>query len=293
MNRALRTLWLLLGAALCGCMGPAPARRPALAEGSIAPLNERQFDAFANRLAAQLPGVLRRAGGRTPITLGLPQVDAASVESAETAQRFAQRLADGLNDRLAGAVVFRRNGAPDGPAATLTFSASEDGRARQIRFVLRDARAGGVLLDERVDYAAASPRRGDTAPRAAPVRLRIDLDEREITERLLPNLEAYRGQSLPGPRGTVCLVDEDLRARYWLLAIRAGQIEGERLRVELDIRSRQRERTARLRIIFLNEQGEPVEIAAPKSVRLVPYEHRTVALTSSSAASRYLCLFGD
>ena len=117
--------------AVAGCstlllIGCACTSRTLVADAaSIEPLDEAGFDAFATRLAGQISAMLDRHGYWPPAAISLPLVEPAEAELDGLARAFARRLAEGLNDRLQRAAIFRPAG-PEPPDLRSTLRLEPD-----------------------------------------------------------------------------------------------------------------------------------------------------------------------
>lgn len=123
--------------------------------------------------------------------------------------------------------------------------------------------------------------------------LEIDYDEVGFAEHVRRNLPGAR-QVLRGRSGMVVFVDMASANRFVLQSQRAGRTQNGRLRVELDLRARDREREANIRVAFLDDLGQQVEVTPVLqldiSARLL--ESLSVSSIDPRAAS-YLCLIEE
>lgn len=141
----------------------------------------------------------------------------------------------------------------------------------------------------------AEPRR--STEHDAPVRkerIRIDRDEGGLAEFLQQQIPLHRERVIPGVEGSVIFVDDAAWRRFRLLAQRSLRLADGRLRVEVDVRSRDRRRNARLRVAFLDEQGRQTEVSPIIPERFMGDYTRTVLFASAGTRSTgYLILFAD
>ena len=291
----MRLTALLLPVSLfVGCVssgGARPAEVPA-----VAPLSEPEFDRFATRLSEQVIGALEGGEYSFPATVAPPVVTDRCIENRQTALRFAQRLAEGLNDRLGGTVRLRRPALSDPQLrSSLDFSGREPDRLqRTITFVLRDAGRGRELVRDSCDYGVRPKPVAAQPPLATKRELKLDSDAHALVELVQRQARYYRDYTVSGPHGDVIFVDRKAWQRFWLKAYRAVHAHDRLHRVELDLRARGRSRTADLRLIFLDDAGRPVEATPVLPYRLLPYYTKTLVITADSErAARYICLIDD
>jgi hypothetical protein len=92
-------------------------------------------------------------------------------------------------------------------------------------------------------------------------------------------------------RGRLIFLDRQAWTRLWLQSHRVRQTADGRLSVELEIRARGRERSARLRLIFYDRDGTPVAVTPVIPYRFLPHYGKEVVITSASPrASSYIGL---
>jgi hypothetical protein len=275
-----------------GCTAWRP--RPVVQTADIEPLREAEFDEFANQLADAVGKLLKERDYWPPAIIASPQVEPGGVEKLSVARAFAHRLAEGLNDRLNSTALFTKSGltVPD-LRCTLGFVAShEDPGRRTIVFRLHDEQSREELLVE--TYAYQAPRRLFASQVARPPEgdLKIDAPSSLIGELALHHAPNYRARTIAGHAGRVIFLDRKAWERFWLQAQRASRTEDNRLRVELEIRARRRERDAKLRLIFYDEQDNPVDVTPVLPYRFLPHYSKQVTITSAKpGAARYICLF--
>jgi hypothetical protein len=276
----------------CASSGSArPAEVPA-----VAPLSETEFDKFATRLSDQVIGALEAGEYSFPATVAPPIVTDRCTENRQTALRFAQRLAEGLNDRLRGRVCLRRPALTDPQLrSSLDFSGREPHRSqRTVTFVLRDVGKGRELVRDSCDYGVRPKHVAVQPPLAEKRELQLDGDVQVLVELVQRQGHYYRDYAVSGPHGDVIFVDRKAWQRFWLKACRAVHAHDRLHRVELDLRARGRSRTADLRLIFLDDAGHPVEATPVLPYRLLPYYTKTVVIAADSErAARYICLVDD
>jgi len=262
----------------------------------IDPLREAEFDQFANQLADAISKLLEQHDYPPPAIIAPPRVEPGGVEDRSVARAFAARLTEGLNDRLNGAGVFAKSSltVPD-LRCTLRFAAEEDEpRRRTIVFRLSDKESREELLAETYTYHAR--RRAVTlrTRQPPPGDLKIDAPSDSIGDLALWHAPAYRGQTIAGHAGRMIFLDRRAWQRFWLQAQRAAHTEDDRLRVELEIRSRRRERDAELRLIFYDDQDNAVDVTPVVPYQFLPHYTKQVTITSAKpGATRYICLFAS
>ncbi len=291
MRESLAALLLILVLPL-GCT--ALRHRPGVPASGIEPLREAAFDQFANQLTDAIGELVRQHDYRPPALIALPHVEPGGVEDGSVARGFAIRLAEGLNDRLNGSALFAKSSlvVPD-LRCTLRFVANQDDPGRRtIDFRLLDYESGEELLAETYAYRAA---RAEVAARLVhpPTGgLEIDAPSGSIGELALRHAPAYRRRSIVGNLGRVVFLDRKAWERFWLQAQRAARTEDDRLRVELDVRARRRERDAELRVVFYDDQDNPVDVTPVLPYRFLPHYAKQVTVTSAKpGATHYICLF--
>lgn len=288
---------LLLAALCAGCSfgggRPGPTRSP-----YVGPLSESAFDSFASDAAELTVQTLRDGGYRLPVRIAPPAIRADAPRDRTAAGQLAQALVGGLNDRFGGAARFGSPppGAPD--LRSLVHIASEPGNAdqRTVRFVLIDADRQRELLEVAREYVledrAPGPVLAGDAARGPEPREEIDIDDEQIGRNVLQNQPAYASLSIEGPDGAIVFLDRKTQGRFWVAAQRSGRTPDNRLRVELDIRSRGRERDARLRWVFFDARNRPVQASPIMPYRFLTHTAKTVVVTAKSpSAVRYVCLF--
>ncbi|MFQ5806566.1 MAG: hypothetical protein ACE5I3_08960 [Phycisphaerae bacterium] len=275
-----------------GCITSQP--RSAVRTSGIEPLREAEFDQFADQLADAITELLKQRDYWPPAIITLPRIEPGGVENSSVARAFAHRLADGLNDRLSGAAFFAKSSLtlPD-LRCTLQFVAEQEDPGR-CTIVLRlfDEESREELLTE--SYAYQSRPRVAAVPSARPRKgaLKIDAPSDEIGELVLRHAPAFSAWTIAGKVGRVMFLDRKAWERFWLQAQRAARTEDNRLRVELEVRSRRRERGAELRFIFYDEQGNLVDVTPVLPYRFLPHYTKRVTITSGKpGATRYVCLF--
>ncbi|MFQ5806111.1 MAG: hypothetical protein ACE5I3_06650 [Phycisphaerae bacterium] len=146
-------------------------------EATVEPLTEVEFDAFATGIAEQIIAWLERGQVSLPATIRLPTIEDESVECAGVAKAFSRRLAEGLSDRLAGAVRFGRASTTK-PRLRSGISFTDDGageRPRTVTFRLWDADSSLEICRESYDY--------QIRPRPLTA-LRRRLEERRVAARI-------------------------------------------------------------------------------------------------------------
>lgn len=292
MRKSLVALSLVLTLPL-GCATTQP--RPTVRTSAIEPLSEPEFDQFANQLAEAIAELLKQRHDRLPAVITAPRVEPAGVEDSAVARAFARRLAEGLSDRLSGAALFTKSGiTPAQLGCTLGFREEEahPGR-RRIIFRVLDEKSGDELLVQTCAYKPLPLPPPPAPPAVQPLKgeLEIDAPSREIAEMALRYAPLYRARTIAGNLGRVIFLDSKTWKRLWLQSQRATRTADNRLRVELDIRSRRKERDAELRVIFYDDQDIPVDLTPVIPYRFLPHYTKQVTITSASPrATRYICL---
>lgn len=316
---------------------------PTAGTAQVGPLDEASFDELAERVSAAVAEVVGNEHLTTPVNIKLVRLDTGGVEDPVAASAFAQRLADGVSDRLGGSVRFSRSPTVAAPLqAAIVFhavgppgSADTPGGAvqqRQVEFALMRTSDQAVVVQESTEYvgrmkrapqpvASAPPRRA-AAPRqptppvadagapAPPLpEPAADRPARQRVENLQPADDgsqyvethgdpalAYRWEDdpewhrVPGPAGEFVFEDDSDREHFWLLAQRASRTPDGRMRVEIDLRSRERSRNAELRFAFLDEAGRQVEGVPKLKHKLHPDFTTTIVITSGGTRPvHYIC----
>jgi hypothetical protein len=293
MRNALLTMTLTL-ALLWGCrtLRREPPAQEAVPASGVAPLREAEFDDFASRITDGLTVGLREGGYRLPAVIAFPHVEPGSVEPGPITRAFAQRLAEGLSDRLTGAAVFSRSGVTAsqlGSALAFVDSEEEPGQ-RVVVFRVVDEKSGKELLTRTCPY---QPRRVVAAPpeQLPEGDLDIDAPTREIGELALQHAPRYRARTIAGKLGRVIFVDSKGWTRFWLQSQQAVRTADDLLQVELEIRSRRKERDAELRVIFYDDQFNPVDVTPVIPYAFLPnYTKRVVITSTTPRAAHYICL---
>lgn len=125
-------------------------------------------------------------------------------------------------------------------------------------------------------------------------RIRIDRDEDGLAAFLHQQWPHHRERSIAGLDGSVLFVDDSAWRRFRLLAQRSVRTDDGRLRVELDVRARDKRRNAKVRIVLLDERGQQVEASPVIPERFMGDYTRTVLFASAGTrATRYIVLFAD
>jgi hypothetical protein len=199
-------LWVAL-AAVAGCAKPATGRGDL--QPTVEPLTEAEFDAFATDISEQIIAWLERGQVPLPVTITPPAVEEASVESGGVAKAFSQRFANGLSDRLIGAVRFGRRRANGPPLrCAISFTKADSGQpTRMVTFRLWDADSNLEICRGSYDYQArpkplTALRRELEERRLA---ARIPTDERDASAAVAPVEEpvvAAVEPAKPGPLGS-------------------------------------------------------------------------------------------
>jgi hypothetical protein len=271
-------------------------RQSAVRASGIEPLREAEFDEFASRIAAKISECLEPRDYRTPVTINEPHVIAGGVEAETVAHAFARRLAEGLNDRLGGTAVFTgRGAAPPRLRCTLRFeTTAEDPKSRLIRFQLSDRLTGNDMVAETFTYQARPPTAAAFPTPPAKRKLKIDLPRGTIGALVLQHAPAYRERTVSGEAGCVIFLDKKTWKRLWLGRQRATFTGDGRLLVDLMVRGLNRERSAKLRVIFYDDDDSTVDVTPAIPFRFVPNytKHVTIAAVSPQA-THYVCLIAD
>ncbi|MFO0837250.1 MAG: hypothetical protein U1D55_01895 [Phycisphaerae bacterium] len=133
---------------------------------------------------------------------------------------------------------------------------------------------------------------GGTAPPAVKSRgIDLDDDPDELLAWVREQAPNYRNRAGQGDDGTVILVDEKTAQRFTLQRHDATRLADRRLRVVVELRAAGKKRDAQLRVIFLDEQGRPLETSSLLRFRFSPDTTQSAAITSTSRrAVRYVCL---
>lgn len=136
--------------ALPGCVAPGPSRAPD--SPTVVAMSEDEFDIFAGRIAQQLRRVA--ADGRYPAPVGIayPEV-VAEPDLRPAARALAERLSEGLNDRLAGAALVAEGRSPAAWQSRMELRrdpASAD--TQQLEFAVIDSRAGVEVAREKTTF---------------------------------------------------------------------------------------------------------------------------------------------
>lgn len=311
-------------ALLAGCAGPQPAQAPRAALDSpmgVAPLTEAEFEGFASRVAGRLSALLRERGLPAETPIAGPVVAPLPAEPPEIATSFAWTLGDGLNDRLASAARFvpAHRGGAFGLRATVAFTDAAT-EQRRVSLVIADADGRELLRDEHdylirpaVDSTAAAPvatpepkaepapkRRADGAARppdrAATRRPRLTLGMRgeDFGRRAAEEARQRTERSIAGDQGAVLFLNEHAWENFQLAGQRATRLPDGRLRAEMDFRARGRKRDAELRVAFLDDAGEAVEVTPRLSYEFRDDYTTTVVISAAGQRpSRYVCVIED
>lgn len=142
---------VLSALALGGCAAPGPSRAPDAT--TVVAMSEEEFDAFAGHIAEQLRRVAADGRYRTPVGIAYPEVVAAP-DLRPAARALAERLSEGLNDRLAGAALVTDGRAPPAWQSRLELRRDPAGAdAQQLEFAVIDNRAGVEIARERTTFA--------------------------------------------------------------------------------------------------------------------------------------------
>lgn len=187
----------------------------------------------------------------------------------------------------AGSVAEARVERP--PPPTRTPPRTTAAPRRTVRRPLpRESRTAPQAADEASRSSRAARRAASAAERQ---RIKIDRDEEGLAEFLAGQAEFYRERIVAAPLGEVWFIDEGAWQRFRLLAQRGERSADGRLRVELDIRSRDRRRNAELRVIFLDAEGRQTEVSPVIPERFLGDYTRTVLFASAGTRShRYIVL---
>ena len=253
------------------------------AEFAVEPLSEAEFDRFAAELAAGLEDMIAREAFDTPVVVASPRVGPGSCEPREATRGFVDVLAAGLSDRTAGQVRFSDRSAS--LASRVSFLCDAEGRA--IEFDVRD-RAGGALLTTRFPYRPVrpTPRRARESPR-----LRLTTDAETVANVVDRAVRDGSEHVLRGESGVVAFVDRATGARFSLSEQHATRDEAGRLSCAISLRSDRRPRDARLRVIFLDESGDPAGESPTYPCRFVPDATKSLEFRApDTRASGYICL---
>jgi hypothetical protein len=139
-------------ATVAGCAGHNAGR--GTMEATVEPLTEAEFDAFATDVAEQIVAWLERGQVSLPVTIRPPTLEGEPAECEGVSKAFCRRLAEGLSDRLLGAIRF---GTPSRAAPRLRCGVSfvtdgSDQKSRTLMFRLWDADSSLEICRQSRDY---------------------------------------------------------------------------------------------------------------------------------------------
>jgi len=136
--------------ALAGCAAPRPNRTPEAP--TVVAMSEAELDAFAARIAEHLRRVAADGRYRAPVGIAYPEVVAAP-DLRPSARALAERLSEGLNDRLAGAALISDGRTPPAWHSRLELRRDPAGaEAQQLEFAVVDNRAGVEIARESTTF---------------------------------------------------------------------------------------------------------------------------------------------
>ena len=125
-------------------------------------------------------------------------------------------------------------------------------------------------------------------------KLDIDAPPSAIGQLALSHASAYRERTLAGGVGRIIFLDRKAWKRIGVGSQHAVVAEDGRLRVEFEIRTRRRERDVKLRVVFYDDQDNPVDVTPVVPYRFVPHYVKQVIVTAVVRdATRYICLIAD
>jgi hypothetical protein len=292
MRRAFVILPLLL-LSLSDCT---TTQRGPVSDSGVEPLREADFDRLTSQLADHIISLARRHKYGPPALITIPRIEPGSVERPGIARAFARRLGEGLNDRMRGAAVFTPAGVtvPD-MYSSLRFAASpRDPKQHAIVFRVIDHRSRQELLARTFSY---QPFRPAPVARSAPSQNRnldIDAAATDIGKLVLKHAPALSDRTVTGRSGRVMFLGGRAWKQLRLLSQRTTRLGNDLLRVELNIRARRQAHDAELRLIFYDDEGNPVSVTPVVPFHFLPDENRPLAVVSAgSRARRYVCLIAD
>lgn len=158
----------------------------------------------------------------------------------------------------------------------------------------RGAERSGERVAKKPAAAKSRSDRAAKTPRDAPKKrkISIDDDERDLLTLLNEQAPYLREQTIAQPEGRLVFLNNAARERFRLSAQRAARTTDNRLRLELDVRARDRKRDAELRVVFLDAQDRAVEVTPVLLYRFLPSYTTTVTIIAGGPqAVRYICLF--
>jgi hypothetical protein len=196
---------------------------------------------------------------------------------------------------------------PEGPPVDTASTAEEVEASRAAATVQRPALrrmpAGGLPPVEQppgVMDDSQPPAGWERPPPEVPFetvrkqRIRIDRSARGLAEFVKAQLPLHEDRVIPGADGSVVFVDDDAWRRFRLLGQRSLRTPDGKMRVELDIRARERRRAARLRIAFIDADGRQTEVSPVIGDRFTAEYTRTVLFTTvGTRSTAYFVLFAD
>lgn len=319
----------LLALVAIGCQSPR-AQRDGAGQKTIlpgvAPLTEAEFDTFAGQLSEEILQTFQTPQASLPALVAAPRIARNDAEDANIAVAFADRLADGLSDRLGGAVtVVRERRKPTSYHTWLSFERNQvDPAQRIITFTLADIETQRVLVRDSFQYVpravftaahVAQPPPIESSFKPASVTPQPDARDAAIRERIRRSQEIeididdepthlaalifdqaqhYRANTVSADDGAVIFLDDESAERFLVLDQRRFRTTDGKLRVEIDLRTRRKERSVDVRIIFLDAQNQQLAVTPVIPYDFVSYFTKTVIATSDSPdAVRYIMLLQD
>lgn len=289
MRRAFVILPLLL-LSLSDCATPP---RDPVSDSGVEPLREADFDRLASQLADHIISLAKRHKYGPPALITIPRVEPGSVERPGIARAFARRLGEGLNDRMRGAAIFTpADIAEPDMHSSLRFAASpSDPERHTIVFRVIDPRSRQELLARTFSYQPFRPAPATRAARARGRQLEIDAAATDIGQLVLKHAPTLSDRTVAGQSGDVMFLDGKAWKRLRLLSQRTTRLANDLLRVELNIRAHGKAHDAELRLIFYDDQNNPVSVTPVVPFHFLPGENRPLAVVSAGArARRYVCL---
>lgn len=290
-NTCRLTALLIAVVALPGCRTSASGW-PILAES--APLSDEQFERFTAQVADRVRGVVERSELAKPVSITPPETDPGPLSDPEQATAFSRNLTAALNDRLVGTARFSQPVIGTPPLESyVQFAGDDHTPTRQtVSFVLADRDSGREMLRGTMPFETRPSAQPEHAAFWGGPQHRIALDPRtnDFARYLAKRVRYYGGQSVTGRHGRLLFLDETTWKRVGLQAARVGRTPDQRLRIEFDLKTYDRDRDVLLRGVFVDRLGRQVEVTPIMPYKLLRDHLKTVVFTASvpDAAQYYV-----
>jgi hypothetical protein len=209
-----------------------------------------------------------------------------------TAQKMTFVLADarGPTELLRETIEFEPLAAPRRFAARPAPAARDDSAdAPPPRNAKRAARAAKVEPPPEDAPAPSEPARRDETYD----KIELDADESELGPMIRSTRDAYADTTRRGSSGSFVFLDRKAAERFSLITQRAGRSAG-KLRVEFEVKARDKQREGKYRVVFFDSAGDALEATRVQTRRFSSYYAQLVsAVASNPAATSYTCLFQE